>query len=624
MRIHDEENPASLDENTSEDLQSEANNALTACFHSITQCELPLNTQRALFGLFYAGIATSYYFLEREHRVWESFDEFVNDEILGLMILLYGYEPLMMIFYLLLAKYPQIEESEDLETSSSLEASEQQSSVDLQPAPQPAALTRISREIRIEVSFSSRPSSQIYSLPVTPVLGTASSKNPKLAFVIPCHNSAEIIEDTINACLRHVLPEQIFLIDNGRADAPTDDTRERAHQISPAIHYVYLGQSGNKSVAVYVGTEWVKRHPELEWVFILDDDSKPHKHFTILEDALNNPQVKGVVLPIHALGEDSWIEKSQGFEYKASDLEIAFLDVLDAAPRPHGAGSYWKVDALLDVMKKHNTIFDGEDIRMGLEVLKKRDEHGQWLLKADMRYPIGTIVPSKLLGSGKTLLSQRVKSWKDAQFTYFWELVVGPIFTTNWCRPPLGLIALKNAQLYNLYSQLLHIFRFPIIAAAYDNPTFWMSYGTAMMTQVVFFTIFNYLKLPEEQRSSLLTVLTHPLYKQMDGVMGTMAFVRAVFYSIPNKRRNQTIESRIRDHLIPAIDDILPSESTCEGSASSSRAVYSGDFTSAQAFGDIRAEHSSVTSSSSHFFHRTASERDDDLRSGSSYSCSSS
>lgn len=42
------------------------------------------------------------------------------------------------------------------------------------------------------------------------------SKNPGIAIVIPCHNSAKEIERTVRAALEHVLPEQIFVMDNGR------------------------------------------------------------------------------------------------------------------------------------------------------------------------------------------------------------------------------------------------------------------------------------------------------------------------------------------------------------------------------------------------------------------------
>lgn len=54
----------------------------------------------------------------------------------------------------------------------------------------------------------------------------------ELALIIPCHNSAKFIAKTIKAALLHFKPQQIFIMDNGRASSPTDNTEEVVKSIA--------------------------------------------------------------------------------------------------------------------------------------------------------------------------------------------------------------------------------------------------------------------------------------------------------------------------------------------------------------------------------------------------------
>lgn len=50
--------------------------------------------------------------------------------------------------------------------------------------------------------------------------------NKELAIIIPCHHSANTIESTIASCLKHVKPNQIFIMDNAKSKTPPDNTAE--------------------------------------------------------------------------------------------------------------------------------------------------------------------------------------------------------------------------------------------------------------------------------------------------------------------------------------------------------------------------------------------------------------
>ena len=39
--------------------------------------------------------------------------------------------------------------------------------------------------------------------------------NAEIAIIVPCHRSNDVAVQTVSACLKHVRPEQIFIVDNG-------------------------------------------------------------------------------------------------------------------------------------------------------------------------------------------------------------------------------------------------------------------------------------------------------------------------------------------------------------------------------------------------------------------------
>ena len=544
---------------------------------------LPFTLRRALTWGFYGVLGTSIYFLEEEFDLWSNFKDAINEDIIPVMVLLYGYEPVMIMLHLAFAKYPK-PKIEDTSVDYSYEESESDQidnsalSVDLHPV----GIEPVSVMSRLIISIlqADQRFSQIFNSLLEVSEPTTPSKNPGLAILIPCHNSANIIERTLESCLKHVAPEQIFVLDNGKAQSPTDDTRCKVHGLHPRINYVYLPETGNKSIALFCGAHWALRRG-LKQCLTIDDDVCIPEDFNVDDGLLQPANVKGLVYPILAdsLTETRpWVVRQQNLEYQFSDLEMAFMDRTKSVIRPHGACSLWKIETLITVMQAHNAVFKGEDAMMGLILQHLRGEEGQSILRIDMRFPFKTIVPQSYFGKGGNLFQQRVNSWKEAQFTYFWELNLKPFFTV-WCRQPLSLLSIKNAQIYNMHAQLMHIMRIPIIVAAIDNPRFWQMLGVSILMQTALALSFNYMKLPEEQRNDLFTPLTYSFYKLIDQTFGTLAFLRAMFIGIPGKKSNPSIQFRIDHDLLPEPEEMLPKTPTnieCE----IDRGTISSGFTS--------------------------------------------
>ncbi len=535
----------------------------------------PMSWRRVITWAVEGGIGTGLYFLAREFDLVAEFDGTVNSEIISLAVFMYGYEPAMSILHMALAKYPRLEnESQDDEpvTKQEIRLDSNQSPVSLGSSPK---ITSEANQVAVE--FSTAPTSPLGAISRKVHLPKISnfqidleaqnaSPNPQLAIIIACHNSSDVIEQTLRSCLKHVNGAQIFIMDNGKSPEPTDDTKAKALKIDPAINYCYLPEIGNKSIAVFCGSHWAKLN-NYNLSLIIDDDVRLPPTYFINDELIDNPKVKGVVYPVLAQASSenvswfiSWLVKQQNLEYEFADLEMAFLDRTNSVIRPHGACSLWKTEILIRVMEQHNTKFSGEDIQMGL-ILQglKKDENGSSLLKLDLHNHFKTLVPETYFGTGGNLYQQRVRSWQEAQFKHFWTLNLKPLFTV-WPSTFLSILSVKNSQMYNLHSQFMHVLRVPIMIAAADNSSYWYMFAISLAVQEVTGLVFNYGKLPVHLRNDFITVITHPLYKLVDASFGTLAFLRAIFIGIPGLTSSLSISAQIEEQSLAPPGELLPRE----------------------------------------------------------------
>lgn len=386
------------------------------------------------------------------------------------------------------------------------------------------------------------------------------SKNNELAIIIPCHKSEDIILRTIRSCLNHVEEHQIFIMDNDKALKPQDNTAKVIHQNHPRVNYFFLPKTGNKTIAIFYGAQYAR--PLYPYSLIIDDDVELDPNFRFNKHYFDNdPQVKGLVFPLRAMSRylpgspmNQLITRWQDIEYQLSDLEMNFLDAYDALIRPHGAASLWNTKAMIDVLLQHNTIFHGEDVMMG-NILQHMHDSGQHILRFDRDNYIATDVPVTYFGKAEygNLWYQRVRSWSVTQFTNFWELGLKPLLTV-WERPgrgKLSLLLVKESQLYNVYTQVVHIVRFPLMFWAGKNVKYWWLLSTSIAIQGFTTLAFNYLKLPRHLRNDLFSTISYPIYKGIDAFMGTFAFLRAVLIEIPTSHQQTNVQEMLLKHQLP-------------------------------------------------------------------------
>jgi|LauGreDrversion4_2_1035121.scaffolds.fasta_scaffold11622_3 hypothetical protein len=378
--------------------------------------------------------------------------------------------------------------------------------------------------------------------------------------MIACHCSTMTVErcetfsNTLKSALAVFPPSHIFVCDNGPTIQPQDATQFVAKQVHPDINYLYIPE-GNKTFAFY----WCNKYwipflakcgvvPNFTYALIIDDDVPlpsdlhiPHEHLR------QDTRIKAVHFPITATtpdGNPPLLVNCQDVEYKLAAVHKLFQATMYRSLSCHGAIALWERKSMGEVFHGHDTVFNGEDLYMGITLLRKRDD-------SKIISSAQTIVPTYAPDNFPVLFRQRVKSWEltshKKTFTYLVE-VINPVSFFH-----LPSLCLKPYFMQELLTILLDWLRIFLICGLLLRDTL----GLLLMT--AFFTIMLYLQLllfqfvilreRRDLRSSFYTILMFPFYKFMSLIFRICALCQNILvYS--KERKNLPIkvrEDEIRD-----------------------------------------------------------------------------
>ncbi|MEO7161607.1 MAG: glycosyltransferase, partial [Bdellovibrionia bacterium] len=280
---------------------------------------LPFTGKKAAFWLTLASLVAGLVVLEQYYPYSGYIAEGIRYNNTILLSILYGMEPLMIAFFLIAAQYPAAN-----------------------PIP-----NQTSGDIEAQIS---------------------GSQTEDTALVIPCHNSQEKIVKTLEAALKHFRPEQIYIVDNGNTTAPTDQTQKIVKNIHPNINYIWL-PIGNKNIAQFTGSMAAKNYKN---ILTTDDDVALPTNFKAPLQLFND-NVKAATFAIEAIdtkGKKPIFVGWQDIEYKFSDLSKLVESRFGGVMYPHGASSFWDRETFIEVLRRHDTVYYAEDVKLGL-VLQK-------------------------------------------------------------------------------------------------------------------------------------------------------------------------------------------------------------------------------------------------------------
>jgi hypothetical protein len=343
--------------------------------------------------------------------------------------------------------------------------------------------------------------------------------------MIACHEStltaekAKTFAETLRCALRVFPPSHIFVCDNGSSISPIDDTQSVTRAVHVDINYLYVPE-GNKTFAFY----WCNRYwipflekfgsvPSFKYAVIIDDDVPlpgdlhiPHEHL------FQHPEIKAVHFPILATTPDpnnrGLLVKAQSVEYLLSGLQKQLQAKLSRCLSCHGAIAFWERKAMEEVFFDHDTVFHGEDMYMGLCLLRKRDE-------SRVMSAAQSVVPTYAPDSFLMLFRQRVKSWELTShrktFTYLREFLA----PSSFCHAPS--LVLKPYFLQELITICLDWFRVFLLCGLLLRDWLGLVLMTAffmalMYVQILLFS-FIVLRSRKDLRPSFGTVLVFPFYR---------------------------------------------------------------------------------------------------------------
>ncbi len=217
-------------------------------------------------------------------------------------------------------------------------------------------------------------------------------------FLVVAHNSSSDIDQCIRPILAHVEPWQLFIADNGSSLKERELTRKVCDKILDEyceVHPNYFGDpiqlihldKGNKTWAQYAV---VKRLAEnrraailsgdtdlcntaVNTVTMLDDDVFWSSEWNVssIEREFADRSTVAIAYPLYAENGSSTIwTRLQECEYVLGDADRFLQDRMGTNLFASGAAATWRIEVLYNVLQRHDTAFNGEDLAMGYISMK--------------------------------------------------------------------------------------------------------------------------------------------------------------------------------------------------------------------------------------------------------------
>lgn len=203
------------------------------------------------------------------------------------------------------------------------------------------------------------------------------------AFLIVCHNSSDVLPETLEHLLNVTSPMCILIAENGS----TEEERIKMSEICTSYsqkfrdtHPDYCGldiiyanlNEGSKTLAQFCllnNLRWFGI--DIDFVTIIDDDVLIPPEW-VEEEILtyfDDPNVKALAYPIATANRrDRVVPAFQNFEYHLSMYSKKFHRDVGSVLFTSGAIGTWSVPILIEALYRHDTVFRGEDLQLGLRL----------------------------------------------------------------------------------------------------------------------------------------------------------------------------------------------------------------------------------------------------------------
>ncbi len=266
------------------------------------------------------------------------------------------------------------------------------------------------------------------------------------AFVLACHNSSDVLENTLKSLLSKVPGSQIYVADNGSTEKEQKISKAICQQLDKQIHYGHIAfdtvvngktiKRGNKTMAQYAAV--CSLPPQVKYATCIDDDTRLHETWNVnkvIKYFKNDDDVVVLAYPLTADNPQNDLEWFQAIEYMITGFFKIFHSKVYSTIFNSGAFGTYKVEILKEAFLYHNTDYHGDDLQICLNIhqLKGKTFYNDPNRKHTQNYKVmtatnmvgTTIVPkcwihsstvsscfkSKCQCGNPDLLQQRSKGW---------------------------------------------------------------------------------------------------------------------------------------------------------------------------------------------------------------------
>jgi len=274
--------------------------------------------------------------------------------------------------------------------------------------------------------------------------------NMKHAFIVACHNSSDVLEQTIRSLLTKVPPECIYIADNGSSQKEIEATNRICEEESIKYYternmpinirkHINCGHSpiGNKTVAQYMSV--MNLPPYVEFVTCVDDDTQLDSSWGLskVTKYFEDDRVAVLAYPLRVAfrGKRYETELFQQIEYLIVGQVKMLQSLFGTTIFNSGAFGTYRVSILKDALKKHTTEFNGDDLQICLNIHRITSPN-KYIVKTATNMVAATITPKcffhlsqffcirpfiqnkKCSCNNPDLYGQRVRGWIPSQHRF--------------------------------------------------------------------------------------------------------------------------------------------------------------------------------------------------------------
>jgi hypothetical protein len=435
--------------------------------------------------------------------------EITRSNMLPVLIIVIGLEPIMIIVILLVARVPPLH------------------------APVGPPVEKAAPDVVLDVEKA------IHIVETT--------RDHSTALVIPCHNSDhEATTKVLKSAFVHFRPQDIFVVDNGRTRHPVSpEFRNFIRSEHPDINYIW-SPIGSKNAAQLVGAMAAK---DYQWIMTVDDDVSIPETFRPPIDKMDDV-TKGCAFPLKAVDVNGDVPLCmvawQDCEYKMSGLTKLAESSICGVLYPHGAGWFCERETLIDLISNYHSIdFIAEDVNTGLSMQKMKKR-----IAFDATCVLETEVPTTVLGPGLNWWNQRYRSWEMGRHGRLFAFFDRMCLSLNGQTTPWGIFTQKFIHLYSIATIIVDWVRIPVFVTMGGDPNFWRLGVPLMMAAtlpILGFKYFNARHRPDLQ-PRFWAAMTYPLYKQLYSLVSIFGAIRGVIFYFGGHKKPKTIKNMIKDN----------------------------------------------------------------------------